>query len=83
MGKKKKQKGASQKITSAPVEPPVKEQPVDKKKKKKKQRVPQKMERPNWVLTGLAGAGMLLTAYLILTSLLGQPPLYCTEGKLM
>lgn len=41
----------------------------------------QKMEHPNWPLTGLAVAGLLLTAYLTLTSWLGQPPAYCDAGS--
>ncbi len=47
----------------------------------KKQPVLQKLENPNWLLTGLSGAGMVLTAYLALTIWLGHPPLYCTEGS--
>lgn len=40
-----------------------------------------KRENPNWPLTALAGAGMVLTAYLVLTVWLGQQPLYCEEGS--
>jgi uncharacterized membrane protein len=36
---------------------------------------------PNWPLLGLAGAGMLLTAYLALSSWLGTAPAFCTEGS--
>ena len=59
---------------------------MGKKKKhqgasKKKQPEPQTLEGPNWPLTGLAVAGMVLTAYLVLTSWLGQPPVLCDEGS--
>jgi len=50
-------------------------------KKKKKQSVVQKMSHPNWPVTILAGAGMVLTAYLVVTSWLGHPPVYCREGS--
>ena len=49
--------------------------------KKRKQPVLKKRERPNWPLTVLAGTGMVLTAYLVLTFWLGQSPLYCDEGS--
>ena len=59
---------------------------MGKKKKhqgasKKKQPEPQTLEGPNWLLTGMAVAGMLLTAYLVLTSWLGEPPILCDEGS--
>jgi len=50
-------------------------------KKKKKKQAARKMEHPNWPLSGLAGAGLVLTAYLSFTSLLGQPPAYCAAGS--
>jgi uncharacterized membrane protein len=50
-------------------------------KKNKGQPVLKKRENPNWPLTALAIAGMVLTAYLVLTSWLGQTPLYCDEGS--
>jgi len=49
--------------------------------KKKKQPVVQMLELPNWPLTGLAGAGLILTAYLALSSWLGQPIAGCIEGS--
>ena len=80
MGKKKKRQGVSQKKQSSPEETSVKEKSADRKEKKK-QPVLQKLENPNWLLTGLAGTGMVLTAYLVLTAWLDQPPLYCEEGS--
>ncbi len=38
-------------------------------------------ELPNLPLTALAGAGMVLTGYLVLTSWLGKNPLYCAAGS--
>ena len=82
MAKKKKRKVASQKKQAAPKETTVQEQPVEpKKKKKKKQPVLQKMESANWVLTGLAVAGMILTAYLAITGWLDKAPALCDEGS--
>jgi uncharacterized membrane protein len=87
LGKKKKRKIVSQKKQAAPKETPVQEQPVQeqpverKKKKKKKQPVLQKMEKPNWVLTGLAAAGMILTAYLAITGWLDKAPALCDDGS--
>jgi uncharacterized membrane protein len=80
LGKKKKRQGASQKKQSSLEETSVKEKPADRKKKKKKP-VLHKLENPNWLLTGLAGAGMVLTAYLALTAWLDTPPLYCEDGS--
>jgi len=59
---------------------------LGKKKKhlgtpKKKEPVPQKLAGPNRLLTGLAVAGMLLTAYLVLTSWFGEAPILCDEGS--
>jgi uncharacterized membrane protein len=82
LAKKKKRKAPPQKKQAAPAEPPVQEQPAEPRKKKiKKPSVPRKLTQPNWVLTGLAGAGMALTAYLVLTTWLGKPPLLCSEGS--
>jgi uncharacterized membrane protein len=50
-------------------------------KKKKKKPVVQEMNHPNWPVAVLAGAGMALTSYLVVTSLLGHPPAYCSEGS--
>jgi uncharacterized membrane protein len=80
LGKKRKQQGASQKKKSSPETTTVKEKPAALKKKKKRP-VLQKREHPNLLVTGLAGAGMLLTAYLVITSWIGQPPLYCDQGS--
>ena len=73
MDKKKKRKKTSQ-------EKPPRVKPAVHKKKKG-QPVLKKRENPNWPLTALAVAGMVLTAYLVLTSWLGQTPLYCDEGS--
>ncbi len=80
MGKKKKRRGASQTRQASPDEASVKEKSTDRKKKKR-QHAPQKRQHPNWLLTGLAVAGMVLTAYLVLTAWLDKPPLYCKEGS--
>jgi uncharacterized membrane protein len=80
LGKKKKRKKTSQvkppprKETSPRVKPAV-------PKKKKGQPVLKKRENPNWPLTALAVAGMVLSAYMVLTSWLGQAPLFCDEGS--
>ncbi len=79
MGKKKKLQGTSQKKQSSPEETTIKEKPAGRKKKKKKPL--HKLENPNWLLTGLAGAGMLLTAYLAITAWFDTPPLYCEDGS--
>ncbi len=85
MGKKKKRKPASQKKTVRHCDPVVrKEQPVRKQqaKKQKKQLVLHKMKKPNWILTGLAAAGMVLTAYLVITGWFdNNAPLLCNEGS--
>ena len=78
MGKKKKQKAASQKQTTPREEAPAREKP---KKNKKQKPVMQKMEGPNWVLTGLAAAGMILTAYLVITGWLDKAPVLCADGS--
>jgi len=74
LGKKTKGQGASQKKQFSPERTPVKEKPSGQKDRGKKP-VLQKLKKPNWPLTGLAGAGMVLTAYLALTVWLGRPPL--------
>jgi len=58
-------------------EPPV----AQKQKKTKKQPSPQMMESPNWVLTGLAVVGMILTAYLALSGWLNEAPALCSDGS--
>jgi len=80
MGKKRKRQGASQKKQSSTEKAALKGKKANPPKKKKQQ-VLQMRENPNWLLTGLAGAGMLLTAYLVITSWLGEPPLYCEQGS--
>ncbi len=66
-----------------PDEPnkPDKPNKKSKKKKMKRQSMLARREHPNWPLIGLASAGMLLTAYLVITSWLGVDPLYCVEGS--
>ena len=39
------------------------------------------MKEPNWILTGLAVAGMILTAYLVITGWLEEAPLLCDDGS--
>lgn len=39
------------------------------------------MKGPNWILTGLATAGMILTAYLVITGWLDNAPLLCDDGS--
>ncbi len=82
MAKKKKRKITSQKKKAVTEETPSQEQPVErKKKKKKKEPVLKTMDKPNWVLTGLAAAGMMLTAYLAITGWLDTAPVLCDEGS--
>jgi uncharacterized membrane protein len=73
LGKKKKRKKRSQK------KPPLGK--PEARKKKKDQPVLRKRENPNWPLTVLAIAGMVLTGYLVLISWLDQTPLYCDDGS--
>ncbi len=80
MGKKSKRKTSSPEKTLSGEETLDREKPVSKKKKKR-QLVLQRREQPNWPLTVLAGAGMLLTAYLVLTGWMEQAPLFCDEGS--
>jgi uncharacterized membrane protein len=84
LGKKKKRKPASQKKTVLLSDQPVRpEPPVQKQRpeKKKKQRVLLKMKEPNWILTVLAAAGMILTAYLVIAGWLDKAPLLCNDGS--
>jgi uncharacterized membrane protein len=80
MGKKRKRKVVSQEKSHSGVEAQTQEKPADRKKKNKQPPLKQR-EKPDWILTGLAAAGMVLTAYLALTAWLGQPPLYCDDGS--
>jgi uncharacterized membrane protein len=80
LGKKRKRIKSSQEKPPSPEESLVREKRAGRKKKKHLP-VPRKREHPNWPLTALAGAGMVLTAYLVLTSWLGQHPLYCEQGS--
>lgn len=81
MGKKKKRRKALKEKTASKEEAQVQEKPAGDKKKKKRQPMPTKRQHPNWPLTGLAAAGMLLTAYLVMSSWLGGHPLFCEEGS--
>lgn len=84
MGIKKKRKPASQRKTVPQGDPPVPTEPPIQKQRaeqKKKRRVPLKMKEPDWILTGLAAAGMLLTAYLVVTGWLDKAPLLCNDGS--
>lgn len=80
VGKKKKPKKISEKKITAP-ESPADEGKHERRKKRKRPSVPRMREHPNWPLTGLAVTGMVLTAYLTVTSWLGQSPLYCDQGS--
>jgi len=82
LGKKKKLKNASKKKQTAPAIKPDQDHPAEpKQRKKKKQPVPSTKENPNWILTGLAAAGMILTAYLAITGWLDKAPVLCTDGS--
>lgn len=76
MGKKpNKQKPA---LKGSPAEEEIQlQEETPKKKKYKKPQIPKRLDSPNWALTGLAAAGMLLTAYLTLIYWFGQKPLFC------
>jgi uncharacterized membrane protein len=80
LGKKRKRQEKQLKKTPSKQEAPVREKP-EVRKKKKRQSVPKNREHPNWLLTGLASAGIALTAYLLITNLLDKPPLYCNDGS--
>ena len=59
---------------------------LSKKKKRKptsrkKQPVLGKMKKPNWILTGLAAAGMIICAYLVISGWLDKAPLLCRDGS--
>ncbi len=80
MGKKKKRhKSLQEKPLSGEETLPLEK--TGGRTKKKRQAVMKTREKPNLPLTALAGAGLLLTAYLVMTSWLGQAPLYCDEGS--
>jgi uncharacterized membrane protein len=80
LGKKKKRQGKTLKKAPSKQEAPVREKP-EVRKKKKRQSMPKNREHTNWLLTGLASAGIVLTAYLLITNLLDKPPLYCSDGS--
>jgi len=80
LGKKRKHNKTSQEKQLLNLEPRLSEKPAVRKKKRR-QPAPQRRDNPNWPLTALATVGMVLTAYLTLTSLLGGHPLYCNEGS--
>jgi uncharacterized membrane protein len=80
LGNKKKRKKTLQEKPPSPEKPSRQEKRAEQKKKKR-QPVLKKRENPNWPLTALAVAGMMLTAYLVITSWLDQAPLYCDEGS--
>jgi uncharacterized membrane protein len=54
---------------------------LGKKKKQTKQPVLRKMKQPNWILAGLAAAGMIITAYLLITGWLDKAPVLCHDGS--
>jgi len=49
--------------------------------KKTRPPVLKKRQHPNWPVTLLAGAGMMLTLYLTLSVWLGEAVLYCAQGS--
>ena len=61
-------------------ETPPREKTEGRRKKKRKSAMKMR-EQPNWPLTALAGAGMVLTLYLVFTSWLGEAPLFCNDGS--
>lgn len=81
MTKKKKHRKASKGGKAEAVRNEEASAREKRARKKKRQPMQGRLERPNWPLTGLAAAGMLLTAYLVVTSWLGEYPLYCQEGS--
>ena len=76
---KKRQRPSSNKEASQQKSSAV-DRPV-KLGKKRRPPVLKKRKQPNWPLTALAGAGMVLTLYLVLNHWLGGQPLYCAEGS--
>jgi uncharacterized membrane protein len=80
LGKKRKHKKTLQEKQPIKQESQAREKPAGRKKKRR-HTAPQRRDNPNWPLTALAAAGMMLTAYLTLTSLLGGQPLYCDAGS--
>ncbi len=80
MGKKRKGQKQSQEKPLPVKETETREKPEGRRKKKRQQMLKQR-ELPNRPLIALAGAGMLLTAYLVFTSWMGEAPLFCNEGS--
>ncbi len=80
MAKKRKRHKTPQEKPAAVEETSPREKAEGRRKKKRKT-VMKMREQPNWPLSALAGAGMVLTIYLVLTSWLGEAPLFCDEGS--
>lgn len=80
MSKKRGNQKASTDKAAPQQEASTQARPV-KQGKKKRPPVLKKRTHPNWPVTALAGAGMVLTLYLALTAWLGETPLYCAEGS--
>ncbi len=80
MGKKGKRNKPSPEKPLSGVETSPGGKPVERKMKKR-QAVIKRRERPNWPIMVLSGAGMLLTAYLVLVGWMEQAPLFCNEGS--
>ncbi len=83
MSKKKKRRNAPQKKKrqSAQSGNIQKNGSGETRKNWKKQTSLRESKHPNWLLAGLAAAGMILAAYLVLTGWLHQEPVLCAEGS--
>lgn len=79
--KRKRHKPSQEKPKPVPVEDTTPPEKTEGRRKRKKKSVMKMREQPNWPLMALAGAGMLLTFYLTLTSWLGEAPILCDEGS--
>jgi len=79
LAKNKKKQAAAKRASSKQVNSSQKKS--GKQGTKGQQTGLRKRKHPNWPVTLLAGAGMLLTFYLALTAWLGDVPLYCAAGS--
>jgi uncharacterized membrane protein len=85
--KRKRQKPSKEKPIPVKETSPLPEEDTsprgktEGRRKKKRKTVLKMREQPNWPLMALAGAGMVLTLYLVFVSWLGEAPLFCDEGS--